>query len=342
MNVQPARPGEVVVGIIANPRSGHDIRRLVARASVFPSAEKVSMLQRVLGSLGALGVHRVVSMTDRGGVSDGLGRAVDAHRPDRDPPWPTVEFLDLPFTGSAGDSILAARTMVGLGVRLLVVLGGDGTARVVASACGDVPMVALSTGTNNTFAQLGEATVAGLAAGLVATGHVSRTDGCRCNKMLRVEQGERSELALVDVAVLRMSGTGARAVWDENALTELFVTFAEPDAIGLSSIAGLVQPVDRDEPFGLHLRIDTGAERHVLAPIAPGLVRRVGVASVDELVPGRSAVVADGVLAIDGERELEATAAPVRITLSLDGPWSVDVARTLAVAAERGLLARSS
>ena len=34
---------DVTVGVIANPMSGRDIRRLVASASVFPNAEKASM-----------------------------------------------------------------------------------------------------------------------------------------------------------------------------------------------------------------------------------------------------------------------------------------------------------
>ena len=55
------------------------------------------------------------------------------------------------------------------GVAAIVVLGGDGTHRVVAKACGDVPICALSTGTNNAFPEMRETTVAGLATGLVAT-----------------------------------------------------------------------------------------------------------------------------------------------------------------------------
>ena len=48
----------VTVGIIANPASGRDIRRLVSHASVFPTAEKANMVQRVFAALGALGVPR--------------------------------------------------------------------------------------------------------------------------------------------------------------------------------------------------------------------------------------------------------------------------------------------
>ncbi len=34
---------------------------------------------------------------------------------------------------------------------------------------------------------------------------------------------------------------------------ELFVTFAEPEVIGMSAIAGLLEPVKRSEPGGLHV-----------------------------------------------------------------------------------------
>ena len=341
MNLQRARSGETLVGVIANPSSGHDIRRLVARASVFPNAEKVMMLQRVLTSLGAVGVHRVISATDGSGIAAGLASAVEAHHPERDPPWPLVQFLDQPITGSAIDSVVATESLVRLGARVLVVLGGDGTDRAVAAACGEVPIVALSTGTNNAFAPVREATVVGVAAGLLATGRLPVEDGCRRNKALIVEHGTRRELALVDVATTTASGVGARAVWDPSTVTELYVAFAEPSAVGLSSIAGLIRPVGRDEPLGLRLALRPGAARRVLAPIAPGLLREVGVDAVDVIRPGeRSCMTGDrGVVAVDGERELEFSGDAPTVTLSLEGPWSVDVARTMELTASRGLLA---
>lgn len=341
MDVEPARQGEVLVGFIANPRSGHDIRRLVARASVFPNTEKLMMLQRVLTSLGAVGVHRVAVATDAGGIASGLADAVEAHRPARDPPWPRVELLDLPLHGGAADTVAAADALVRLGARVLVVLGGDGTDRLVASVCGEVPIVALSTGTNNAFAQLGEATVSGLAAGLLAAGHLAVGDACRRNKVLVVEHQARVELALVDVATTTSSGVGARAIWNPSEVTELFVTFAEPGVVGLSSIAALIRPVGRDEPIGLHLVLRPGARQQVLAPIAPGLVREVGVESLEVIRAGdRRRISGRGVVAVDGERELEFRDTAPTVTLSLAGPWSLDVPRAMAVAARRGLLCR--
>ena len=52
---------DVTVGVIANPMSGRDIRRLVASASVFPNAEKASTVVRLTAAAGALRVGRVLS-----------------------------------------------------------------------------------------------------------------------------------------------------------------------------------------------------------------------------------------------------------------------------------------
>jgi hypothetical protein len=60
---------DVTVDVIANPMSGRDIRRLVASASVFPNAEKASMVVRLTAAAGALGVGRVLVSTDTFGVS---------------------------------------------------------------------------------------------------------------------------------------------------------------------------------------------------------------------------------------------------------------------------------
>jgi hypothetical protein len=49
---------DATVGVIANPMSGRDTRRLVASASVFPNAEKASTVVRLTAAAGALGVGR--------------------------------------------------------------------------------------------------------------------------------------------------------------------------------------------------------------------------------------------------------------------------------------------
>jgi predicted polyphosphate/ATP-dependent NAD kinase len=330
-----------LAGIVTNSASGRDIRRLVTRASVFPNAEKSAMVQRTLGALGAVGVDRVLLMTDLGGIAAGVVRAHRRHSEVAG--WPEVEFLDLPLTETASDTTAAVTAMVDRGVGAIVVLGGDGTNRVVAGACGDVPIVPLSTGTNNVFPELREATVAGLAAGLVATGRVPAAAVCRRNKILVVEDDtHRRELALVDVCATTHAFVATRAVWEADTLRALFVTFAEPDAIGLSAIAGLLRPVGRDEPFGLALTLapPSRAELRVRAPIGPGLVVDVGVDRVTPMVPGERWPLppGTGVIALDGEREIEPGGALPTVRLELHGPRTIDVRRTLARAAQDGLL----
>ena len=336
--------GDAIVGVVANPLSGRDIRRLVTQASVFPTAEKANMIQRMLTALAAVGVHRVLLSTDLGGISAAVFRAIE-RRGGAASRWPEVEFLDgQPIRQTAQDTVDAVRRMVTGGAQVIVCLGGDGTARVTASAAGDVPMLALSTGTNNTFPAVREATIAGLAAGLVATGTVPADGVTARAKLLEARVGDRAETALIDVAVSTERHVGSRAVWDPATLTQLFCAFAEPDAIGLSSILGQLSPVARHEPHGVTARLTPEAPRSVLAPIAPGLVVPVGVSEIERMRPGSVHPVdaRAGVIAVDGERELtfEPGESPT-VRLRADGPRCLDVPAVLAASARLGLLRRT-
>lgn len=342
----PGRTGssDAIVGIVANPASGRDIRRLVANASVFPTAEKANMVQRMLAALGFLGVGTVLLNTDLAGISAGVLRALRRRQAVGDTSWPAVEFLDGdPITDTADDTTNAVGRMVAAGARVVVCLGGDGTARVAASACGDVPLLALSTGTNNTFPDMREATLAGLAAGMVATGAVDE-DSVTCRtSVLEVRAGSRTELALVDVCLSAGYHVGARALWDPAGLTELYCTFAEPDAIGLSSVPGQLCPSPRSEADGVALSLGPPGECPyvVHAPIAPGLVAPVGVRDWRPLRSGDPVSLGTprGVLAVDGEREIELTGtASTSVRLRADGPRRIDVRSVLTESARAGLL----
>ena len=91
----------------------------------------------------------------------------------------------------------------------IVVLGSDGTNRVVAAASADVPLVSISTGTNNAFPRPVEPTVAGLAAGLVAINPHSRQAGNYRAKKLIVHCGDRIEEAC-EARVVLLSRPGSR------------------------------------------------------------------------------------------------------------------------------------
>ncbi len=325
------------VGIIANPASARDIRRIVAHGGATTTYDKLNLLRRVMSGLGAIGVGHVISMADRAGVMAGLAQASTGPSAKE---WPTLEFVEQEITHSAADTTAATQAMVNAGVGAIVVLGGDGTNRVVAAACGDTPIVPISTGTNNAFPRPVEATVAGIAAGLVALNPCCRRAGTYQAKKLEVRIGDRVEHALVDVAISSDDAVGSGAVWDVASTSELFLCFAEPGSIGLSAIGGHVQPTSRDAASGLHLLLDDASTTRVLAPIAPGLTATVGIGKVSVL-EAQSAVAVEserGVIAIDGERMLRfGPSNRPTITLAANGPVVVNVDKTVAYASRNGL-----
>jgi predicted polyphosphate/ATP-dependent NAD kinase len=235
--------------------------------------------------------------------------------------------------------------MVTAGARAIVVLGGDGTQRLAAGACGEVPIMPLSTGTNNVFPESREATIAGLATGLVATGKIFGAEATVRNKILRLEMdGVHKDIAVVDISVSENRWVGSKALWRPEALDQIFVTFAEPDAIGLSSVAGLIRPTSRRAPHGL--RIDLAppgrAKVTLMCPIGPGLIVPVGIENVQEIRSGeiQHLRLTQGTIALDGEREVEySSRRHATVRLDGQGPYTIDVAKVMQRAAEERLLA---
>lgn len=331
------------VGILANPASGRDIRRLVAQASIFPLAEKCNMIFRLLSALGAGGVDEVYMMPDVGGISLRLRRMLQTLPLEA---RPRVTFFDMPVEDSGADTLLAVNRMVDAGVGAIVVLGGDGTHRLVARVCGDTPLTTLSTGTNNVFPSFCEATIAGLATALVATGQVAADEATSSNKALRVDVNGTRDLALVDACVSTALWTGSKALWRADHLSQLFVTFAEADAVGLSSVAGLLRPVSRRTRIGVRVDLAPPEEAvvTVTAPIAPGLIVPIGVTAIHDMRPGERQIVSapQGVMALDGEREIEfSDGQTVAVWLDNNGPRTIDIDQVMACAAQNGLLTRA-
>ncbi len=334
------------VGIIANPISARDIRRVVANAGSLQIADRANIVLRVLAALAACGIAEVVMMPERGGISTyvrrGMERALGEER------FPHVSLLDMPVTGTVEDTRHAARLMAARGVAAIVVLGGDGTHRAVVANCGSVPVAGISTGTNNAFPEHREATITGLATGLAVMGAVPPTLAFAWNKTLEVSlDGAAPEIALVDVAIVTDRFVGARALWRTETFSELYVTFADPEVIGMAAVAGLLEPVGRREPGGLMLRfgpVDT-APYVVRAPIAPGLISAVGVETWRRLPAGERIIptLPAGAVALDGERELFFDPhQSVAVTLVDHAFRTIDVSAVMRCAAARGLLRTSA
>ncbi len=337
------------LGLVANPVSARDIRRIVANAGNLQITDRVNIVLRVLQAARAAGVERALLMPDRGGIR----ALVERHLKRGDDTLPAIEFLDLDPTSTVEDTFAATRLLREEGVAAIVVLGGDGTHRaVVRELVGQpgapVPVAGLSTGTNNAFPEMREPTITGLAAGLYACGRIAAGEALVPNKLIEVQIAERArDIAIVDAVVTHDRSVGARALWKPESLAAAYLAFADPESIGLSAIGGLLQPVGRREGGGLEVQVAADPAHALVdlhAPIAPGMVRPVPVASWRRMVADEPLVVQQkgGTVALDGERELAFDDGErVTMTLRENAFFTVDVARCMAVAARDGLL-RSS
>jgi predicted polyphosphate/ATP-dependent NAD kinase len=337
------------IGIIANPVSARDIRRIVANAGNLQITDRVSMLLRALSAAASVGVRKVLMMPDSGGVSAMLLRSLQRET-QLQHNFPEIEFLDMSPTTTVNDTFLAARMMRQAGVKVIVVLGGDGTHRAVVRECRDIPIAGMSTGTNNAFPDMREPTITGIAVGLYASGKLRPDQALAQNKLIEVSinEGARRDIALVDAVISSDRFIGARALWKMENLAAVYLTFAEPQAIGLSAIGGLLQPVGRRDPGGLAITLSNDPllrRVQLLAPIAPGMVRAVGIADWQAMPANEPFTVAlkAGVVALDGEREMTFDAGDrVQITLIENAFPTVDVATCMQFAASAGLLRLSS
>jgi predicted polyphosphate/ATP-dependent NAD kinase len=291
-----------------------------------------------------VGVGRILMMPAASGLSEALERTLRSHVAGGRAGLPALELVEMTVRHTARDTVYSVEEMVERGVAAIVVLGGDGTNRLVARHCRNVPLCTLSTGTNNAFPAMREATVAGLATGLVATGQAGE-EALRQEKILRVGvNGEADrDCALVDVAVSADRFVGARALWRPDEISEIFVASASPDAVGLSSVAGLLDPTLRSVPYGLYLRLANPEEAKTVltVPLAPGLVVPVGVAEKRRVQPGEATEIepVSGSIALDGEREIEVGSGDhMEVSLDAGGPLTIDVRAVMQEAARRGLL----
>ena len=313
--------------------AGRDVRRLLGRALQQTPEMKRNLIQRAVVGAVAAGARRVLLMRDVFRTAESAIEGLRLHA--------EVALLDTPTETTPEDTRNAARRLRDEGCGAVIVLGGDGTHRQVTLAWPDAPMVALSTGTNNVFPQMLEATSAGAAAGLVACGVVSRGEVARRCKLIEVEyaDGERDR-GLIDVAVLEGDHPGSLMSFDTDQLRDLVLSRAEPAAVGMSPIGGLLLPCMAGDEGGVALRCTApdGGGEPLLVPSSPGVYRTAYVAEARRVADGEwTPLRGPGVVAYDGDRMR--TLAPgeeARARVIRDGPWVIDVPASLARAAALG------
>lgn len=333
------------VGIIANPVSGRDVRRVAARGAVSTTEDKRNRIARaVIGAVTA-GATRIVAMAEPFGIATG---ALTDLRIDAE-----IEIVDVGATVSPADTIRAVEAMRARDVSVLVTLGGDGTNRTVCGVWPEATLVPMSTGTNNVFPSLTEPTVAGAAAGLLASGVVDPEACAPRSKLITVrsqngasQQEEPAEawteIALIDAVTLADDFVGNRMPADGVRMRQVLVSRAHPASIGLSSLAGLLRPCSFDDDAGVLVECGPGGQPMRVA-LAPGLYRTVPVIDHRSVELGEAVELrGPTVLSLDGDRERTIGADDVvRAAIQRCGPRVVDVDRALELGAAAGVFETS-
>ena len=327
-----------IIGIVANPASGKDIRRLVARASVFDNQEKQAIVRRILAGIAQAAPDRDIQVSylnDAHGIvreaaAEVLGcQAETAHL--------RAESICESVTGNALDTVAAARALKAQEAEVVITLGGDGTNRAFCKGWPDAALIPISTGTNNVFPELMEATIAGAAAGLIAGGLIPLESVAEQRKIINVTvDGEEEDIALIDAVFVSERFIGARALLNPEHLRSALLTVADPAAVGITAIGGLLEPVSERSDHGVLLKF--GAGMSLRAPIAPGYYRDIRVADCRKVsFSHRIICEGPGVLAFDGERErVLKPGQKAYLTIKRTGPRVVDVRAVLEVAARQG------
>jgi predicted polyphosphate/ATP-dependent NAD kinase len=311
-------------GLIINPDSGKDIRRIASFATYVGNFTKVELGKRVVMGLNAAGVKKVYVMHDSRGLGEDVVSSLEGKIDS------SLELIETRHSADLRETVEAASVMEKRGARSIVVVGGDGTLRAAFLGARNTPLATVSAGTNNVTGNYLDACLVGYAAGIVATSP-GASEFINHAKSLKVYiNGAYRNEAVVDVAVLKTPVIGARAIIEAEDVSCIVLSKGEPTDIGLASILGYISPTSFTDPRGYYLELTSpkDAKITVTAPILPGVFKEVGISSLKELHVGDRVKIPSGrhTLALDGEREIEVNECDeVVVEVSREGPLLIDI-----------------
>ncbi|OPD19737.1 ATP-NAD kinase [Clostridium botulinum] len=324
------------IGIIANPASGKDIRRLVSHATTIDNNEKVNIVERIVLSAEAFGVKDILIMPDTFQIGykvlDNLNTLGELST--------NLQIMSMKVRGSIDDTINAAKLMEEYGVDCLVVLGGDGTSRAVAKSINKTPIISISTGTNNVYPEMLEGTIVGMAAAFVASEKFGLNNIYHRDKRIEIfKDGALVDIALVDSVISKNLFVGAKAIWDVEDIEKIIVTRAHPGTIGFSSLVGCRKIIEIEDDFGAVIDL-TENKYKIIAPIAAGTIEKVHMGDTKIINLNEEYKFTSkekGVIALDGEREISFKKGETFIfKITRKGPIRVNIKSALELAQAQG------
>ena len=151
----------------------------------------------------------------------------------------------------------------------------------------DIPVIPISSGTNNAFPVFIEPTVAGTALGLVSVGEVKMEEVANQSKLIHVEGSEGDvDLSLIDAVAVDDPYVGSLELFDPKTMVLAILTQADPIAIGFSSVGGLLHPVKDADDHALLVRfasIGSGKDKTISRRQLPQVIMTVSESTSHEL-----------------------------------------------------------
>lgn len=246
MSIEPAGPPRAEaqggVGILVNPMSGRDVRRLAAHAANMTHETKRDIVARIAAGADAFGARTLHVAREPFRIAAAALENMTLNA--------QLNIIENAVSNTAADTENTIRAFLQAGCRVIVSLGGDGTNRAIVRELGragdagaGVSLIALSTGTNNVFPTMAEPTIAGMVAALAARGDLLGSGAHHRAKVLHVSGKPANEKAhplpdvgLIDAVILRRDHVGNMLPFDPERIDRLLLTRAEPGAVGMSPI----------------------------------------------------------------------------------------------------------
>ncbi len=317
------------VGIIVNPNSGTDARRLTSNAQFMDNIQKLRILKSIVMGLIGSGITQIEIMPDYLGIASNLVNDIKGNGVD-------ISMIDIDPEGDLNDTKRAVEHFKKDNVSLIILLGGDGTLRAAAEQSADIPYLPVSTGTNNTIPYLVEGTVAGLASGYFI--NYKLNEGlCNLNKIDVYINNDLTNIGLVEVSTTnyKFKGTG---IIDLSMIIDSVVIFGKPTSIGVASIGGLIKQMDCNSKKFVYINFN-GRNYKLKSVESPGVIKDIYINDYKIIDVGNKVKMEKSYfIEIDGERLISVDENDnVEVYVNSDGPKLLDINKIMEIVSERGL-----
>ena len=327
-----------LIAIAVNPASGRDIRRLVSKATVYSNKDKINTVERIILTACQLGEHRFVLMPEPSQIGLQLARNLENEL--HLIPEGTVSTAVYTISESLKDTARFAEYAESQGASCLIVLGGDGTSRAAAKSDFSIPMIALSTGTNNVFPEMAEGTHVGMVAAALDDG---AADLSRCtyrSKRIEIFRNDTfTDIALVDAVFSRVAYSGSKAIWERDDIERVVVSRCHPSSIGFSSLLGSIYQISPTDDGGAAADCTEG-QPNVRTALAAGVITPFRLENIQKIpmdTPVSWTMDHAGTIALDGEREVRFSPGDeISVRITRKGPLRVLLDAALSSAQEHG------